>query len=272
MKQQLSGCLRTTSRSGPTSAEDVTLSKTAPQWVPEQEAEPGTEVKSGDLYLLSGPVDSLSDVANNNRHGRAKLSDRSGTLCRRNNGSGGSISSSGSGSSSSSSSRKRGPSKYPVQVKVYRSCFGHYAVVTSNLRAPATYLNLRTCNCRPCFPTSGSASSSSSPSSSSPSSSSPTKGSPSPPTSSSSARSFRVELGGGEGQVIYFEVSGKDSEGVDSWLRALQSVSAPPAPGTISPSLSPVIPRSPIMPTLQESIEEEDEEDEEQEQRAHGLG
>ena len=218
------------------------------QWVPEQEPEPGTEIKSGDLYLLSSAPDNGNhgSHANNNN-------DRSG------------------GGGGNTRSKKR-VSRYPVHVKVYRSCFGHYAVVTASLRAPATYLNLRTCNCRPCV-SSSSSSSSSGPSSPStfPSSSS------SEQTSDSSSRTtmFRVELGGGEGQVIYFEVSCKDKPAaeVEEWIRAFQGV-VPPSPGTISPSLSPIIPRNPIMPTLQESLEEEEEEeeDEEEEEEVNGLG
>ena len=81
---------------------------------------------------------------------------------------------------------------------------------------------------------------------------------------------FRVELGGGEGQVIYFEVGSRDPSEVEEWIRAFQGVVVP-SPGTISPSLSPVIPRNPIMPTLQESLEEE-EEGEEEEEVVNGLG
>ena len=197
-----------------------TMSNTK-QWMPEQEPEPGTEIKSGDLYLLS----SVDANANSSR--------------------------------SSGSSRKRAASRYPVHVKVYRSCFGHYAVVTASLRAPATYLNLRTCNSRPCGNDgkSGTASSASTSSDS----------------KSGSGGRFRVELGGGEGQVIYFEVNPRDPlSSLDEWVSAFQGVVAP-SPGTISPSLSPVIPRSPIMPTLQESIEEEEEEEEEEE-GISGLG
>lgn len=149
------------------------------QWVPDHEAETGTEIRTGDLYLVS-----------------------SNTTC------------------------KKRPSRYPVHVKVYRTCFGHYAVITASLRAPATYLNLRTCSARPC-------------------------------QEKSSSR-FRVELGGGEGQVIYFEVNPRDSETIEGWVKAFQG-NVSPTPGTISPSLSPVIPRSPIMPTLQESLEEDEE-------------
>ncbi|KAK7089765.1 uncharacterized protein [Littorina saxatilis] len=165
---------------------------TTKQWMPDQEADPGTELKSGDLYLLSSVTENAKSTCKPKR-------------CAR----------------------------YPVHVKVYRSCYGHYAVVTASLRAPATYLNLRTCNCRPCVS--------------------------SVPESPDSK--FRVEMGGGEGQVIYFEVSSRDPGGLEGWVKAFQGTLCP-CPGSISPSLSPVIPRSPIMPTLQESIEEEEEEEE----------
>nr|KAG5706253.1 hypothetical protein BaRGS_019580 [Batillaria attramentaria] len=167
------------------------------QWVPDQEADPGTEIRSGDLYLVSAD-----------------------------------------------STCKRRGARYPVHVKVYRSCYGHYAVVTASLRAPATYLNLRTCNARACQTSQ---------------------------ESSSRTSRFRVEMGGGEGQVIYFEVSARDEGGVDEWVRAFQGLLVP-TPGTISPTLSPMIPRNPIMPTLQESLEEEDEEEEEEESDLCTLG
>ncbi|KAL8612920.1 hypothetical protein ACOMHN_034997 [Nucella lapillus] len=187
--------------------------RSAKQWVPEHEAELGTEVKAGDLYLVSGPE------------------------------------------APPSSPGKRRASRYPVHVMVYRSSFGHYAVLTAGLRSPATYLNLRTANCRPSTP-------SPIPHSPSPSSSSHSSSfSPAPPLSPSSgvsSSSFRVELGGGEGQVIYFEVNSKELGSVGEWVEAFQGAGVP-SPGSISPSLSPVIPRSPIMPTLQESLEEEEE-------------
>ncbi|KAL8568984.1 hypothetical protein ACOMHN_038508 [Nucella lapillus] len=121
----------------------------------------------------------------------------------------------------------------PVHVHIYRSCFGHYAVVSANLRTPASFLNLRSCNARMCAA-----------------------------SSDSRGRRFRVELGCGEGQVIYFEVSPRDCVSAEEWVRAFQGPGVPHSPGNISPSLSPIIPRNPIMPTLQESIEEEEEEEE----------
>lgn len=189
---------------------------TTKQWVPDQEADPGTELRAGDLYLVSPD-----------------------TTC------------------------KRRAARYPVHVKVYRSCFGHYAVVTASLRAPATYLNLRTCNARVCHASTDCNSAlkernvrSDISQENSAKKSHATQEAPSKTTR------FRVELGGGEGQVIYFEVSGREEEGaVEEWVRAFQGVVAP-TPGTISPTLSPVIPRNPIMPTLQESLEEEEEEEE----------
>ncbi|KAL8599756.1 hypothetical protein ACOMHN_042521 [Nucella lapillus] len=180
-----------------------TMSATKHHWMPaeeqQEEGEPSTEIKSGDLYLLtSAPPPG------------------------------------------SASPRRRRPSRYPVHVKIYRSSFNHYAVLTASVRAPATYLNLRTCNCRPW---SGSRSSC--------------------PSGSES----RVELGGCEGQVMYFEVGPQEKGGeLEEWVRAFQGVVVP-SPGTISPSLSPVIPRNPIMPMLRESVEEEGEEEEEEEIR-----
>lgn len=174
------------------------LSGANKQWVPEQEAEPGTEVLAGDLYLVSP-----------------------GGTC------------------------KKRASRYPVSVKVYRSCFGHYAVLSTSLRAPATYLNLRTCSARQCLP-------------------------PADSTDSRVGR-FRVELGGGEGQVIYFETNPREQRVTpEEWVKAFQGT-VTPSPGTISPSLSPVIPRSPIMPTLQESLEEDEEEEELEHMQGHVL-
>ncbi|XP_076446465.1 uncharacterized protein LOC143283921 [Babylonia areolata] len=180
-------------------------------WVPEQEAEPGTEVKAGELYLVSGV-------------GMGKPA-----------------------------------SRVPVQVKVYRSAFGHYAVVSAGLRAPATFLNLRTCQCRPCTP-------SPKPSTQRSPLCPPPRQYGHPSSCKAGGGTFRVELGGGEGQVIYFEVSPREDHGgagggeggIGEWVEAFQGAGVP-SPGSISPSHSPVIPRSPIMPTLQESLEEEEE-------------
>ncbi|OWF43776.1 hypothetical protein KP79_PYT12634 [Mizuhopecten yessoensis] len=62
-----------------------------------------------------------------------------------------------------------------------------------------------------------------------------------------------------EGTKLTFHI--KDPGQVEEWISALQSSCVhPPNSSTISPTLSPVIPRTPLMPTLQELEEEEEEE------------
>ncbi|PVD34175.1 hypothetical protein C0Q70_05438 [Pomacea canaliculata] len=115
----------------------------------------------------------------------------------------------------------------PVYVRVYRSCFEHFAVVSKDqaVTTNATYVNLR------------SASSSIVP--------------------GDCLSQFRVVQNNFEGTVITFDVRGHDS--IEEWVDAFQSFTPPSSPtlAGVSPSLSPVIPRSPVLPPLPEIDEQE---------------
>ena len=116
--------------------------------------------------------------------------------------------------------------KAPVFVRVYRSCFEQYAVLYKDHRysMQTGYVNLKHCSV----------------------------------TISEDKKSrFKVILNDFEGSVITFEAE-SSCEAV-TWVDALQSqiVSSSPPKGSISPTLSPVIPRSPLMPTLLEGDEDE---------------
>ena len=116
--------------------------------------------------------------------------------------------------------------KAPVFVRVYRSCFEQYAVLYKDHKysMQTGYVNLKHCSV----------------------------------TISEDKKSrFKVILNDFEGSVITFEAE-TGCEAI-SWVDALQTqlASSSPPKSSISPTLSPVIPRSPLMPTLLEGDEDE---------------
>ncbi|XP_076446520.1 uncharacterized protein LOC143283947 [Babylonia areolata] len=121
---------------------------------------------------------------------------------------------------------------FPVHVRVYRNAFEHFAVVSKDQAISttgATYVNLRAATCSP---------------------------------SEDSERQFQVVQNNYEGTVIRFDAGDRDS--VWDWVEAFTCPTPPGSPtllqggGGMSPTtLSPAIPRSPVMPTLTELDEEE---------------
>lgn len=119
--------------------------------------------------------------------------------------------------------------RIPVFVRVYRSCFEHYAVLYKDQKysLQSGYISLKNCIA-----------------------SSVTGG---------KDNQIRVTLNDFEGTGVEFECSSKRE--AEDWLDALQPqiLSSSPTLSAISPSLSPVIPRSPLMPTLAEEEESDDD-------------
>ena len=116
--------------------------------------------------------------------------------------------------------------KAPVFVRVYTSCFEQYAVLYKDHKysVQSGYVNLKNCSV----------------------------------TISEDKKSrFKVILNDSEGSGITFEAE-SSCEAI-SWVDALQPhvASSSPPKSLISPTLSPVIPRSPLMPTLVEGDEDE---------------
>ncbi|KAL8617401.1 hypothetical protein ACOMHN_035893 [Nucella lapillus] len=115
---------------------------------------------------------------------------------------------------------------FPVHVRVYRNAFEHFAVVSKDqaISANSTYVNLRAATC-----------------------SSP----------ENTEKHFNVVQNNYEGTVISFDAG--DKESVKDWVEAFTCATPPGSPtqGGMSPTLSPAIPRSPVMPTLPELDEEE---------------
>ncbi|KAK6173624.1 hypothetical protein SNE40_017041 [Patella caerulea] len=118
----------------------------------------------------------------------------------------------------------------PVFVKVIRSCFEHYAVISKDqlFKTHSTFLNLKNCVVTAVEDT---------------------------------TTHIRVMQNNFEGNFI--TLAAKDGESRKEWLNIMRSVSAPSSPCKIpiSPTLSPMIPRSPIMQTLTETDEDDEEED-----------
>ncbi|KAK7097466.1 uncharacterized protein [Littorina saxatilis] len=114
----------------------------------------------------------------------------------------------------------------PVFVRVYRNAFEHFAVISKDqvISSNSTYVNLR-------------------------SSHSAVPG--------ETLTQFKVVQNNYEGTVINFDASNKDD--VHEWVDAFMCATPPcsPTTGGMSPTLSPAIPRSPVMPTLSELDEEE---------------
>lgn len=110
----------------------------------------------------------------------------------------------------------------PVYVRVYRNAFEHFAVVSKDqaISANSTYVNLKASGC----------------------------GEP----GGSGVTQFKVILNNYEGTVITFDAGDKDT--VSDWVDAFASNSPPSSPCR---SVSPTIPRSPVLPTLPELDEEE---------------
>lgn len=117
--------------------------------------------------------------------------------------------------------------KAPVFVRVYKSCFEQYAVLYRDHRysIQTGYVNLKNCSVN---------------------------------IVDDRKTRFKVILNDFEGSGITFEAE-SGAEAV-SWMDALQPhiASSSPPKSSISPSLSPVIPRSPLMPTLQEEGDEDE--------------
>ena len=114
-----------------------------------------------------------------------------------------------------------------VFVRVYRCSYEHYAVLYKDQKysSQSGYINLKNCAISRC---------------------------------TDKNNQLRVTLNDIEGTGVVFE-SNTHKE-AEQWAEALQphiSSSSPPK-SSISPSLSPVIPRSPLMPTLTEESDEEE--------------
>lgn len=118
--------------------------------------------------------------------------------------------------------------KVHVFVRVYRSCFEHYAVLYKDQKysLQSGFINLKNCTAS---------------------------------LSTGKENQIRVTLNDFEGTGVVFE-SHSNLEAED-WLDALQPqiLSSSPTLSSISPNLSPVIPRSPLMPTLAEEEESDDD-------------
>jgi hypothetical protein len=115
-----------------------------------------------------------------------------------------------------------------VFVRVYRSSFEHYAVLFKDQKfsLQSGYISLKNCIVD---------------------------------KTSGKEHQVRVTLNDFEGTGVTFESN--TCKEADEWQEALQPqiMSSSPTLSAIAPSLSPVIPRSPLMPTLAE--EEESDED-----------
>ena len=118
--------------------------------------------------------------------------------------------------------------KIQVFVRVYRSCFEHYAVLYKDqkLSLQSGFISLKNCIASKC---------------------------------TGKDNQIRVTLNDFEGTGVVFESYNKAE--TEDWLEALQPMclSSSPTLSSISPSLSPVIPRSPLMPTLAEEEESDDD-------------
>lgn len=113
-------------------------------------------------------------------------------------------------------------------VRVYRSCFEHYAVLYRDQKfsLQSGFIGLKNCTVSIC---------------------------------TGKDNQIRVTLNDFEGTGVVFESQSKRE--VEEWVEALQPqiLSSSPTLSSISPSLSPVIPRSPLMPTLAEEEESDDD-------------
>lgn len=118
--------------------------------------------------------------------------------------------------------------KIPVFVRVYQNCFEHYAIINRDQKYTnsAVYVSLKHCKV----------------------------------FRGDNEGEFKVVPEDIEGNNLTFLVSRKQD--MNDWISALQPVitSGSPPKGSVSPNLR----RTPLMPTLQESIEEEDCESEEE--------
>lgn len=116
--------------------------------------------------------------------------------------------------------------KVPVYVKVYRNSFEHYAVISKEqfFCNKCTFISLKNCFV---FPKEG------------------------------HKTQLRIVPNNIEGNAVVFDIG--DTREVTAWMDALQSDYMPSSPQriSISPNLSPVIPRAPILQTLTETDEEE---------------
>ncbi|XP_052792841.1 uncharacterized protein LOC128226814 [Mya arenaria] len=116
--------------------------------------------------------------------------------------------------------------KVQVFVRVYRNSFEHFLVLykDNKFSLQSGYISLKNCLVSKC---------------------------------TGKETQFRVTLNDYEGTGVVFESSNRKE--ADEWQEALQSqiVSSSPPMSAISPSLSPVIPRSPLMPTVTEESDEE---------------
>lgn len=117
--------------------------------------------------------------------------------------------------------------KLQVFVRVYRSCFEQYIVLYRDAKfsLQSGYINLKNCIVD---------------------------------TIPGKQNQIRVTLNDFEGTGVVFETN-SDNE-AEEWVGALQPqiLSSSPSKGSFSPNLSPVIPRSPLMPTLTEESDEDD--------------
>lgn len=112
----------------------------------------------------------------------------------------------------------------PVFVRVYRNSYEHYAVIYRDQKFTnnSIYISLKHCVVF---------------------------------RNDNEDNEIRVIPDNLEGTKLTFRIEQLDE--VDEWVSVFQS-NCVSSPNSISPSLSPVIPRTPLMPTLQE-LEEEDE-------------
>jgi hypothetical protein len=161
-----------------------------------------------------------------------------------------------------------------VYVRVYRNSFEHFAVVSKDaaVSTNATYVNLRSSSCCGVIPsgTLPAAAAATASTTTKTTTATTTTTTPSCCRNSGSLNNkkqqrdrdnsrsrFTVVQNNFEGTVISFDCSDEDC--VEEWIDAFSNVTPPASPtqGGLSPSLSPAIPRSPVMPTLTELDEEE---------------
>lgn len=118
--------------------------------------------------------------------------------------------------------------KVQVFVRVYRSSFEHYIVLyrDSKYSVQSGYISLKNCMVHRC---------------------------PGRETQ------VRVTLNDYEGTGVVFESASRAE--ADAWQESLRSEMVPISPpmSAISPSLSPVIPRSPLMPTVTEESDDDEQ-------------